>query len=371
MEILNIDVVNDQHIYSGTYTHAEKIHENFLNHNYNSKFYQFSISEPINTLPSGTVLKKGFLFNIGRGNKLIYNSKLALNFLTGKNWKSLKGLNGDVQIFSGPTLLPLTGLYPNNIVIGHDLYFLDHNGRIIESLYWKKMYKKFKKAKIIMVNSNFTKNEFIKKLGIDESKIFTVYPYVNRSIFFPRVSNIKIISGVKSEDKLLLSVGGDNPNKNIETILRLIKKLPENYKLIRVGRNFHTLKLVKDLGLNNRIINISNVDIETLSEIYRCVDIFIFPSLFEGFGIPVIEAMASGLPVITSNVTSLPEVIGDAGVLCDPYDIDCMIDAVMKITRDETLKIEFAKKGLRRIEIFSSESQFRSINNIFRALNVL
>jgi len=163
-----------------------------------------------------------------------------------------------------------------------------------------------------------------------------------------------------------LSVGGDNPNKNIETIIRLLAVLPKNFKLVRVGRNFRTMNMINDLHLNSRVLLLGNIDSNILSELYRAADVFLFPSLFEGFGSPAVEAMASGTPVITSNKTSLPEVVGHAGILSDPFDIDFMRDSIMKITGDDSFKGELVRKGLERSKLFSSQRQFDILNDIIK-----
>jgi len=172
-----------------------------------------------------------------------------------------------------------------------------------------------------------------------------------------------VIARLENE-KILLSVAGDQPNKNIETVIRLLKLLPDNYKLIRVGRNFGTIKSVSELNLGKRVIFLGNVDSDMLANLYRGSDIFIFPSLFEGFGIPVLEAMASGIPVITSDRASLPEVVGDAGIVCDPFDLEFMRDSILEITENDSLKAELVSKGLERSKIFSSEKQFEALTAI-------
>jgi glycosyltransferase involved in cell wall biosynthesis len=365
MANLSLDIVNDQHVFSGTYTHIIKIYENLRNHGYDSNFFHFSLQNDEGNLPKNAVIKKGIFSFLNSKYSFTYNLMLGANFLTGMNWKSFKNLHGDVQILSGPTLLPLAKYYKNTIAIGHDLYFFDNKGRsAVERTYMKRMYALFGSPKFIIVDSEFTKTEFLRRLKLDENKTGVVYPTFDSSIFHPGRTDIKNLLGINDGDKILLSVGGDNPNKNIETIIRLLAILPKNFKLVRVGRNFRTMNMINDFHLNNRVLLLGNVELNFLSELYRAANIFLFPSLFEGFGIPVVEAMASGTPVITSNRTSLPEIVGYAGIMSDPFDIDFMRDSIMKITEDDSFKDELVRKGLERAKIFSSQRQFKSLKNI-------
>lgn len=361
---IKIGIINDQNAFNGTSSYAFNMYENLSSHGYMTTFSQFSIEEQSKHIPYGATINKGFLFNLKSNKKIVYDGKLALNFLTGNNWRHFKQLKSDIQILSGPTLLPLTKIFPKNIVIGHDLYFLEYNKNTIEGIYMKRLYKMFNRAKTIIVNSNYTKEQFHQKLKIDENKIFTVYPYINRNIFFPGKSNIRNLTGVMPDDKVILSVGGDNSNKNILTIIKVLNCLPKNYKLIRVGKSDHSARIAKKLNLERRIVNVGNVQSTVLSDLYRRSDVFIFPSHSEGFGLPIIEAMASGTPIVSSNKGSLPEVVCDSGITCDPLDVNCLADAVKRITMDENFKNELVKKGLARINIFSKEFQFKTMNNV-------
>lgn len=231
------------------------------------------------------------------------------------------------------------------------------------------MYKAFKNVNYVIVNSEFTRKEFLKNLTIDETRVGVVYPYVDSNIFYQGYSNIRELLNVNEEDVLILSVGGDQHNKNIETILKVLAKLPMNYKLVRVGRNFNTLKMISIMNLRKRVITLGNIDIKLLSEIYRGCDFFLFPSLSEGFGIPLIEAMASGIPFITSNRGSLPEVAGDSGIICEPFDIDSMTNAIIELNSDDSLRKYYVQKELKRVVEFSMEKQFKSLSDVLRLVD--
>ena len=369
MESDNIAIINDQHTFSGISAHIYKIYRNLKQHKIPTEFHQFLISDSKPEL-SDAFLRYGYLHSIGDHSKYVYSAKLALNYLTGTNWRSFKGVNSDIMLLSGPTLLPLTKYNHNSIVIGHDLYFLDHlDGSRVLARYMKKKYEHFKDARFILVDSYFTKNEFIEKLELEESKIQVVYPYVDLELFHPGTANIRNILKISEKDVLLLSVGGDNPNKNIETVLRLMRLLPYNFKLVRVGRNFNTLGMISDLNLNGRVIVLDNIDIGLLTKLYKGSDVLLFPSLYEGFGIPLIEAMASGLPFITSDRGSLPEVAGDSGIICNPFDLESMVSSLMQLVQDESYKKKIIKKGLERVKDFSAEKQFQSLQGVINQVS--
>ena len=359
-----ISIFNDQHLFSGTTTHILKIYENLINHNIDSDLYQFLIDNRNILLPEKAIIKKGLLFNLPLYTHSFYNLKLAVNFISGYNWKSYKNIHSKISLLSGPSLLPLTKFHTNTIVVGHDLFFLENksNSKILAS-YMRNMYNRFNKANHIIVNSEYTRRDFINKLNIDKYKISVVYPSFDSSIFHHGPSNARKILKLRDSDIILLSVSGDNPNKNVETTLKLLSKLPDNYKLIRVGRNFYTTKLIETLNLKKRVILLGNVDTNLLAEIYRISNFFIFPSLFEGFGSPVVEAMASGVPVVVSNRTSLPEVVAEAGIICEPYDIDCMLDSITKLTDDTKYK-RIQQKSIIRAMHFSAEEQFISLQRV-------
>jgi len=105
---------------------------------------------------------------------------------------------------------------------------------------------------------------------------------------------------------------------------------------------------------------------ETLAVMYRLAAVFVFPSLYEGFGLPPLEAMASGTPVVTSNVSSLPEVAGDAAVLVDPYDPAAIADGIHRVLTDPALRAGLREKGLARARQFSWETSVRRVREIYR-----
>jgi glycosyltransferase involved in cell wall biosynthesis len=105
---------------------------------------------------------------------------------------------------------------------------------------------------------------------------------------------------------------------------------------------------------------------DTLAVMYRLAGVFVFPSLYEGFGLPPLEAMASGTPVVTSNVSSLPEVAGEAAILVDPYDPGAIAEGMERVLCDESLRRELRAKGLARARQFSWETSVRRVHDIYQ-----
>jgi len=359
-ENLKIAILNDFLPFVGITTYVYNIFLNLRKHGIYTDFYQFD-STNFYKNREDIIIKKGINFHI--------KENYVLNALLGLNYRAFRKLKSeyDIVLISGPTLNKVEKYFNNLIHIGHDLYFLFHtNNALIYTIYIRKQYNLFIKAKNIIVNSQYTKNDFIKYLNIDENKIDIVYPAINNEIFYPGKSNLRGSLKINNEDILLLNVAPDSqPNKNVISVLNLLRTLPKNYKLIRVGNNSNTLNLIKEWNLEERVILFENIDSKKLGEVYRASDIFIFPSLFEGFGIPVAEAMASGLPVIVSNRTSLPEVAGNAGLIFEPYDIEGMKEAILKITKDRELYETYRKISIERAKIFSYENQFKSLMDVF------
>jgi glycosyltransferase involved in cell wall biosynthesis len=129
-----------------------------------------------------------------------------------------------------------------------------------------------------------------------------------------------------------------------------------NIKLVRVGKKSKSMaKKIRTLGLEKTVVYAGEVSLDRLIELYRSADLFVFPSFYEGFGLPVLEAMACGCPVVTSNTTSLPEVVGDAGIMVEPSDVHGLAKAMYDVLTNDGLRRDMIKKGLRRAKMFSWE----------------
>ncbi|MFC1647656.1 glycosyltransferase family 4 protein [Patescibacteria group bacterium] len=226
-------------------------------------------------------------------------------------------------------------------------------------------YKGMKKATLIIANSQYTKNDIIKHLKVPEEKITVAYPPVQEQFKVEEEApeSFFMVHGLVPDKKYLLTVGAlDLPRKNIENLLRAFKIFRRKYvdvHLLLVG--YTTLKgeikgltrKIKSMGLSGSVHIIRNVPDEELVAFYNMAHIFVFPSLYEGFGLPPLEAMACGTPVVASDASSIPEALGDCALFCDPRDPHSIADQITRLLEDEDLYDKMLAKGLKQAEKYS------------------
>lgn len=223
------------------------------------------------------------------------------------------------------------------------------------------------KATKIIAISQSTKKDLIELFGTDESKIEVVY--LGNSMF-PK-ANISI--GYEIPKKYLLFVGSRGAYKNFERFIKSITELLNQDKELFVvctgGGKFgnYEIKQFKELGISKQVLQF-NLDDDSLAYFYKNALAFIFPSLYEGFGIPVLESFACGCPLLCSNVSSLPEVAGDGAYYFDPYSEDSIRDAVLKVLEDTTLREDLISKGHERLEKFSWKQTAEQTKNIYESV---
>ena len=253
-----------------------------------------------------------------------------------------------------------------SVVTIHDLSFLrlkdTHKG--LQRWYLKNFtYHSCKKAdKIIAVSEN-TKKDIVDLFKIDNKKIRVIYNGV--SDIFKVIDDKERLNKVRNKynlpDKFILYVGTLEPRKNIPGLIKAFNICKESkslsHKLVITGSKgwgySDIFKLIEDLGLKDEVIFTGFIENSDLPYIYNLADLFIYPSFYEGFGLPPLESMASGTPVITSNTSSLKEVVDDAGIVVDPYDIEGLAENISAVLNNNDLYIDLRNKGLKRAEKFS------------------
>lgn len=231
-------------------------------------------------------------------------------------------------------------------------------------------------ARIIAV-SEYTKREIVQIYGIPEDKIAVIheaadaqYKPVDR---FSAQSLLAEKYGIRSP--FVLTVGVIQPRKNLGRLFEgfaQLKKLHDSErKLVVVGK--HGWKesgyerKISELGIADDVILTGYVPYAELPAFYSAADLFVYPSLYEGFGLPPLEAMACGTPVITGSQSSLPEVVGEAGVMVDPYDPHNFADAMANVLSAEKLRDEMSARGLKQARKFSWDKMARETMEIYRS----
>jgi len=241
----------------------------------------------------------------------------------------------------------ITGTTKNSLIFKIKLFFL----LLIIKLSAKKSEKVF-------TVSEFSKKEIIKLYKIKPEKIIVTYEAAE-----DKPSNMdqksQILEKLKIEKPYLLYVGNAYPHKNLERLIEAYKIiLPQtDLKLVLVGRidYFYSgiKKMVYDLKIEDKVIFTDMIDDNDLNELYQNALVYVFPSLMEGFGLPGLEAMRRGLPVISSNIGSLTEIYGSAAQYFNPYDTKEIAEIILKITKDQNLIEDLKKRGFEQVKKYS------------------
>lgn len=233
----------------------------------------------------------------------------------------------------------------------------------------------------IITISNFSKQDIISQYKLDISKITLAYPGFDEDFFHPvknlaKTQKIKRKYGIK--DPYIICVGTIQPRKNLIRLMEAIARI-ENIKLVIVGKSKGAgrqgwmyqdiLDTPKKLGIEDRVIFTGFIPVEDLPLLLSDAVAFIQSSLWEGFGIPVLEAMACGTPVIVSNVSSLPEVVGEAGLLVDPYSVDQTEQAIRTIISDKKLRQKKSKEGIEQARKFSWDKMAETVLKVFEKVS--
>jgi len=221
-------------------------------------------------------------------------------------------------------------------------------------------------ARVIAV-STFTRWRLIEHTGVDENRVVTI-PNGVEDRFIPQspedIARVRKILGIPG-GRYVLSLGSLAPRKNLHRLLRawerILPYIPEDVWLILAGEKGDA-SVFRETSFGkypDRVHFAGRIRDEELPALYGGALVFAFPSIYEGFGLPPLEAMAVGVPVLTGDRTALPEVVGDAGFLVDPYNVDELATGLKLLIDDEALRRELQKKGLERARHFSWEKTAR------------
>jgi len=232
------------------------------------------------------------------------------------------------------------------------------------------------RATRIMTVSESSKRDILRFVDVKPDKIDVIYnAFDERFGVEPREEDVvRVRERYQLHDEFVLYAGNVKPHKNLERLIEafeLVRKRGlDHLKLVLIGDEISKYaglrRAVHQHQLHKYVRFLGYLPEETLAVMYRLAGVFVFPSLYEGFGLPPLEAMASGTPVVTSNVSSLPEVAGDAAVLVDPYLPQAIADGIHTVLTDETLRRSLRQKGLARAAQFSWEQSVRRVLDIYR-----
>lgn len=347
--LMNIDRSNEYILYANNEILADIVN-NFQN-------FRLKI---VNIIPLS--LKEQFSFN-----KIIKDDKLDLIH---------------IPSFSIPMDINL-----KTVVTIHDLIHLKFKKEFskIIPLYYNLIVKRgLKKSNAIITDSDNSKNDILKWINLPEEKIRKIHLGISNSFHLEEDNNkviyIKNKFGIKKN--FILYHGSKKPHKNVESLLQsfaiLKEKLDIPYKLVITGiqnsrykeTNFtNIIKKITELKLDNYIVYTGYINENDLCLLYNAASLFVYPSLYEGFGLPPLEAMACGCPVVTSNMGSLPEVCGDAVYYIDPYSIQNIMEGMYKVLTDEKLRKFLTNRGLERAKMFSWEKCARETLKVFEEVH--
>jgi glycosyltransferase involved in cell wall biosynthesis len=284
------------------------------------------------------------------------------------------------QVYHTPyAVLPLARVCPS-VVTMHDcvnLTFPQYAPSHVRQLMTKaRMWSAAHRSARILTVSEASKRDILKFFDVPPDKV-SVIPNAIDDCFsaLPPADEVqRVRERYQLDGEFVLYVGNIRPHKNLVRLIEALYQLREssrfeNLRLLIIGdeiSKYPTLRrAVHRHKLHKHVRFFGFVPDRTLAVLYRLATVFVFPSLYEGFGLPPLEAMASGTPVVTSNVSSLPEVVGDAALLIDPYDPAAIAEGIRVTLTDEALRARLISAGLARARAFSWETSVRRVREVY------
>ncbi len=349
----------------------------------------------------GRMQEIGQLSNVGSEHITLINCNSPVYSLS-EQLELFRKIPSETDLFWSPhyniPLLPVKA--KKRIVTIHDVFHLAFFNQLTLT---QKIYAKLvlnaavRLSDRIITVSNFSKSEIIKYTGIDKDKITVIYNGIDMSLFRPITDKLNRppLSSLNKETatdidnlrkkyrlpvEFIIFVGNVKPHKNLMRLLEayelLVKKEGIDRNLVIVGKKDEFItgdsKLIRFLENNSylqeKVLFTGYVETAELPAIYNSASMLVFPSLYEGFGFPPLEAMACGCPAIVSNAASLPEVCGDAAYYVDPYSVESIAEGMNKVHSDGALREDLIQKGLERAGMFSWEESAKEHMNIFEEI---
>lgn len=271
-----------------------------------------------------------------------------------------------------------------SVVTVHDLIELLEPQQGLSGWAARYLYSGIKRADHIIAVSEYTKKTIIDAYGIPANKITVIHNGVS-SVFHP-IKDFQNTVGYKTLQqelkladgaKIVLYVGSDHPRKNVATAIRAFAAVRQSHPeaiFLKVGEagiaagRVETLRGIDELGLRDVVRFIGAVSFERLNELYNMASGLIFPSRFEGFGLPPLQAMAAGALVVAANTTSIPEVVGEAALLHSTDDVAGFATSLQRILEDTSLAADLRRRGIERAKLFSWEKAAEQTMEVYRKI---
>jgi len=292
----------------------------------------------------------------------------------------METLIGDIDIYHSPYPYMPYVKKAKRIITVHDLSFLRIPDIFEKSIYEWNMHSVsyMKKADYLIAVSQQTKNDIVELCDVNPEKISVVYNGIDHNAFIP-VDQVVCTQFLKNKNivsPFFLYVGTIEPRKNLIELLNAFNKfylsVDKEVKLVLIGKKGwlydDVFATYESLPSKNNIHFLGYVPIDELKYYYSACIAFVYPSLYEGFGLPNIEAMACGAPVITSNNSCIPEIVGDAAVLVDPRSTDELFGALRAIYTDPDLRRSLIKRGLAKSQSYSWMSCAKDTLGIYKQI---
>jgi len=291
------------------------------------------------------------------------------------------------KYFGFPDILHGTNysVYPCNkslkVMNIYDLTFIKYPNYIdsVVKTYTERVKRCLQWTDLVLTISESSRKDIIEYLKVNPEKVY-VTPLASR--YYPNYLSEEIAQRLEKQGNYdfskpyLLFVSTIEPRKNINTIITAFNFLKEKYKiehqLVLIGKKGWNYKpiftAIENSPWKNQIHHLDYLSNELVALVYSKADILVYPSHYEGFGLPVLEAMTLGVPVVTSNTSSIPEVTGDAAILIDPNDPIQLAEAILKVISDSQLRQDLIKKGKARAKLFSWERTAKETLKAYRSI---
>lgn len=285
-----------------------------------------------------------------------------------------------LDLLHSPDFIPPFRRRCKSVITVHDLAFMIFPEFVTEESrrYYGQIQRAVESAEGIMADSESTREDMVRLLGIDKERVDVVY-LAPEEIFKP-VDDEQTLTDFRNRFGLpssyILYVGTIEPRKNLITLLKAYAKLLKGTsiaaprKLVLVGKKGwlyeDTFKLIESLGLSERVLFIDSFNQSDLVLFYGAANMFVIPSLYEGFGFTPLEAMCCGTPVISSRTSSLIEIVGDGGLLFEPEDVDGLADAMYRVLSDFALRTELRQRGFAQAAKFNWRKTAKETLAVYR-----